>query len=247
MKNWQFIGLIVLLFLLSCSKETDHITTSDSESPMLLTKITYDGEVRYKYFYDSENRLIQMKTFYNDSCTSTESYEYNKQYKFEKRFYDSFEESYEYNDQGLLISRTGYYEKTEKTWEEEYHYNSKDQIENGIVYFNGEKIGYITYQYNESGNTTVRKEYGNDDFLVSEYRFTFDNFNSPFALTFPLDIIRKNNITKYYYYSVVMSAPPPEYSATFEYNSERLPVKETRIIPYSEESVIVEYSYNSSD
>ena len=241
MKNQQFIVLIVLLFLLSCSKETDRITTPDSESPMLLIQITYDGEVRYKYFYDSENRLIQMKTFFNDSCTSIESYEYNKQGKFEKRFYDSFEESYEYNDQGLLISRTSYYEKTEKTWEEEYNYNSKDQIETGNIYFNGEKTGYITYQYDESGNTTVRKGYG------SEYRFTFDNFNSPFALTFPLDIIRKNNITKYYYYSVVMSAPPHEYSATFEYNSERLPIKETRIIPYNEEPVIVEYSYNSSD
>jgi len=56
----------------------------------------------------------------------------------------------------------------------------------------------------------------------------FDDYKNPYPLNFPMDIVQKNNIKKYYYYLAIMSYPPPEYESLYEYNSDRLPIKESR-------------------
>jgi hypothetical protein len=161
-----------------------------------------------------------------------------------KRFYDGFVETYEYNEKGFLVSFTKYYEKTNKTWKDEYRYISEGQIDKGITYFNGEKRGYVTYKYDKSGNTIERKEYEDESNLqISEHRFEFDNEKSPYTLNFPMDMIRKNNIKKYYHCLIVMSYPPPQYDSIFEYNSAGLPVKETCMFPDGKKTVVYEYIY----
>ena len=245
MRKKAYFLLFFLFSFLSCNQISDDITNSNNETELLLSKIFADGKLLNEYVYDENNNLILLKVFHEDSLTHTESYKYNADNQLENLFYNGFVETYSYNEEGLLIRFIIYYKLKNKTWDEIYHYNSEGQIDTGITYYNGEKRGHISYKYDTSGNTIERKEYDNlNNVLTSEHRFSFDSKKSPFALSFPIDMVQNNNIIKYYHYLAIMSYPPPQYESSFEYNSAGLPVKEIRINRYSVES-IYEYVYLS--
>jgi len=238
-----FLSLLFILFL-SCNRNLDTPVNSNPDTALLLSKVFADGMLVNEYLYDSNNNLIELKTFREDSLIQTESYVYNDDNRLSNRYHDGFIDTYSYNKEGLLIGLSSYYEATDKTWEETYTYDSQKKIEVGKKYFNGEKIGSISYKYDKNGNTIERKEYYNSsEFLASEYRFSFDSKISPFAPNFPLDMVQHNNIIEYYYYQAIMSYPPPQYESTFEYNSEDLPIKETRMYQNRGNPVIYEYIY----
>ena len=147
MRKKTYILLFFFFTLLSCNQIFDAISNSNNETELLLSKIFADGKLLNEYVYDENNNLILLKLFHEDSLTHTESYNYNADNKLENRFYNGFVETYSYNEEGLLIKFSKYYEKTNKTWEETYNYISKRQIDTGITYFNGEKRGHISYEY----------------------------------------------------------------------------------------------------
>jgi len=235
----------IFFHLFSCNRIVNPITNSNNETKLLLSKIFADGKLLNEYVYDENNNLILLKVFHEDSLTHTESYQYHADHRLEKRLYNGFVETFTYDEEGLLIKMTRFYEKTDNTWEEIYHY-SNSRIDTGITYFNGEKTGYILYQYDQAGNTIERKEYDNlNNVLASEHLFSFDSKKSPFAISFPIDMVQNNNIIEYYHYLVIMSYLPPQYESSFEYNSADLPVKETRMYLGSKEPVLYEYVYVS--
>ena len=129
MRKKTYILLFFFFTLLSCNQIFDAITNSNNEAELLLSKIFTDGKLLNEYVYDENNNLILLKVFHEDSLTHTESYNYNADNQLENRFYNGFVETYLYNEEGLLVRFTKYYEKTNKTWEETYHYNSKRQID----------------------------------------------------------------------------------------------------------------------
>jgi hypothetical protein len=234
------------LFFMSCNQNLDTPVDSTPDTGLLLSKVFADGMLVNEYLYDSNNNLIELKTFHEDSLIQTESYGYNDDNRLLNRYHDGFVDTYSYNKEGLLIGLSSYYAATDKTWEETYTYDSQKKIEVGKKYFNGEKIANISYKYDKNGNTVKHKEYyTSGDFLVSEYRFSFDSKISPFALNFPLDMVQSNNIIEYYYYQAIMSYMPPQYESTFEYNSEDLPIKETRMYQNRDDPIIYEYVYVS--
>lgn len=246
LKRHSLFLFIFFLFFRSCNQILDTSANSNLDTGLLLSKVFTDGVLVNEYLYDRNNNLIALKTFHEDSLIQTESYIYNDDKQLMNRYHDGFVDTYSYNKEGLLIGLSSYYEATDKTWEEIYTYNEQGQIDTGTSYFNGEKIGNISYKYDKNGNTVERKEYYNSSvFLASEYRFSFDSKISPFPLSFPLDIIQHNNIVEYYYYSVIMSYLPPQYESAFEYNSEGFPIKETRMYQNRANPVIYEYIYES--
>jgi len=244
MKRYAFLFFLLFLSFVSCNQILDTPANSNPDTGLLLSKVFADGMLVNEYLYDSHNNLIVSKTFHEDSLIQTESYVYNDDNQLLNRYHDGFVDTYSYSKEGLLTGLSSYYETTNKTWEETYTYNSKKQIAEGEKYFNGEKIGNISYKYDKNGNTIERQEYDKSgDFLASEYCFSFDSKISPFALNFPLDMVQHNNIIEYYYYSAIMSYPPPQYESTFEYNSEGLPIKENRMDQNRINPVFYEYIY----
>jgi YD repeat-containing protein len=242
MEKYQILFLLFVFSFVACNKTSDFITPTN-DGKLLLNKIMVDGELYKEFFYDGNEKMIKMNEYYNDSLINSETYQYNSDGKLIKRIHDGFVASYDYNENGLLISYTNYYSKTNHKWKEEYQYNSSDLIQNGLTFFNDEKRGYIEYKYDIKNNTIERKEFENvDNFLVSEYRLQFDDYKNPCLLNFPLDVIQKNNIKKYYYYLAVMSYPPPEYESIYEYNSNGLPVTENRTYLTGKKN-IYEYIY----
>ncbi len=244
MKKYQVFFLLFILSLIACNDTSDSIT-SINEGKLLLNRVIVDGRLYKEFSYDADAKLIQMNEYYNDSLSNSETYQYNSDGRLEKRIHDGFVDTFEYNENGLLISYTSYYSRTAKQWNEKYQYNSSNQIQKGITFYNGEKRGYVEYKYDIHNNTIERKEFEDiDNFLISEQRMQFDDYKNPYPLNFPMDIVQKNNIKKYYYYLAIMSYPPPEYESVYEYNSDRLPIKESRTYLNGKKTVY-EYVYIS--
>lgn len=249
MRRCLYLFIILILPLVSCTQSSNSGSSHGIEPNLLLSKIIADGKLLYEFSYDSKSRLASLQWFVYQDDSYVESYEYNSNDQLKKRScvdpYGGFTEYYEYNEKGLVRSATKYFESSGNTWQEEYQYNSKGQIVKGLTFTNDEKGGYVTYKYDESGNTIERKEYDNDDHLMSELRFEFDSQRNPYPLNFPVDIIKKNNVLYSYSFHAVMSYPPPQYLSTFEYNSAGLPAKEIRVHKDGRESQVIEYIYIS--
>jgi len=146
MKKYQVFFLLFILSLIACNDTSDSIT-SINEGKLLLNRVMVDGKLYKEFSYDADAKLIQMNEYYNDSLSNSETYQYNSDGRLEKRIHDGFVDTFEYNENGLLISYTSYYSRTAKQWNEEYQYNSSNQIQKGITFYNGEKRGYVEYQY----------------------------------------------------------------------------------------------------
>jgi hypothetical protein len=234
---YLFIFLIPLLA--SCGQ-------SNNSNKLLLSNVLSDGKLFYQYDYNPEGKLISLQRFASQTDNYSESYAYNSDGILEKRIisdpYGGSVDIYEYNEKRLAVSVTSYY-SSGNVFGEQYNFDSKGRISGGLAFTNGEKTGYMTYKYDGTGNTIERKEFSSDDFLVSELRFEYDKYRNPFSINFPIDVIKKNNAVYSYTYHASMSSPPPEYSSTFEYNSEGLPVKETRTYKNVTKAQIIEYVY----
>jgi len=211
-----------------------------------LTKLYQDGPLVSEYIYDDNNKLAELKTYYQDSLIRTETFTWNAQNRLAGRSYDDWVETFTYNSNGQISKFKKLYTKTGKTWEEEYHYDPQTgQIDKGVSYFDGQKNAILQYQYDSFGNAITRKEISTveENLIITEYRLAFDNRLNPFPMSTPPDMAQVNNIKSYYYYNIVMSSMPPEYEAEFTYKSPGLPVKETRIYKYNPTPVMYEYVY----
>jgi hypothetical protein len=246
--GYLLIMIILILPLLSCIQTSNPGRSHEVETSLLLSKVVSDGKLLYEYSYDSNDHLVSLQRFLYQDDSYMEFNEYNQNGLLEKRSiidpYGGSTEYYEYNREGLVTSVTKHY-PSGNIFKEEYRYNSKGRVIEGLTFLNEEKLGYITYKYDEEGSTIERKEYNKDNYLMSELRFEYDNHRNPYPLNFPLDIVKKNNVVYSYYFHSVMSYPPPEYSSTFKYNSAGLPIKETRVSSNSREPQSIEYIYMS--
>jgi len=252
MRICLYLFIILILPLVSCTQSSNSGSSHEVESDLLLSKVISDGKLLYEFSYDSKRQLVSLQGFAYQDDSYVESYEYNSNGLLEKRSivdpYGGSTEYYEYNEKGLIISVTKHFPSSGNMWREEYRYNSKGQIVEGLTFANEEKRGHVTYKYDEDGNTIERKEYDNDDHLVSELRFEYDSQRNPYPLNSPVDIAKKNNVVYFYSFHAVMSYPPPQYLSIFEYNSAGLPVKETRVHtsgPSGREPQVIEYIYIS--
>lgn len=247
MRITTLILVFCLASILSCNRNIDSIINprTINDTDQLLSKVYQDGKLVSEYVYDDNNNLSQLKTFYQDSLIRTETYTWNAAHQPLTRSYDGYEETYTYNAPGQLTKYKMFYTKSDRIWEEEYHYNiSTGLIDKGYTFVDGRKVGLIKYKHDSAGNTTERKETNlEESFVSTEYRFTFDNKINPLPVIFPADLSQYNNITTYYHYNVVMSSMPPQYESTFEYNAYGLPAKETRAYKYGDGPVVYEYAY----
>ena len=243
-KNILFFLIFIFLFS-GCKTSTNSINAPKTEGELLLSKIIVDGELSKEFIYNDESKLIQMNQYFKDSIISTQKYSYNSNGQLSEIIHDGFTDTFKYNDNGLLESRSSYYEKTDKSWQEVYSYAPSNFIQKALTYYNNEKRGYIQYSYDTQNNTIERREYEDKtDFLLTEYRIKYDNYENPFPINIPIDLRNNHNIKKYYYYSAVMSSPPNEYESKYEYNSEGLPIKEIRQYLNGNKSIYI-YEYLS--
>jgi hypothetical protein len=237
-------GLICLIGLSAC--ELNPSCNCDDNPSKLLVAIKENDKLISEFKYDGQNRLVQLDIYYNDSVWCSEYYQYTPDNKLVKRTHSGFIDTYEYSSTGKLKSATQYYQATEKEWKTEYHY-SGNKINRGTTYFNGSETGYVVFKYDSNGNTIERTEYlkiqGQDDFMDSQFKMTYDDQVNPLVnhYQYPIDVIQKNNPTYYYYYMSIMSSFPPEFNSSYEYDEEGLPVKEYR------GQRILEYEYVEID
>jgi hypothetical protein len=249
MRSYLYLFIILILPLVSCTQFPNSSDSHEVESDLLLSKVISDRKLLYEFSYNSKGQLASLQGFVYQDDSYVESYEYNFNGLLDKRSivdpYGGSTEYYEYNEKGLVINVTKHFPSSGNTWREEYRYDSNGKIIEGVTFANEEKRGYVIYKYDEAGNTIERKEYDNDDHLMSELRFEYDNHRNPYPLNFPVDIIRKNNVVYSYSFQAVMSYPPPEYSSTFQYNSAELPIKEIRVHMNGREPQVIEYTYIS--
>jgi len=249
MRRCLYLSIILILSLVSCTQSSNSGDSHEVESDLLLSKVISDGKLLYEFSYKSNGQLASLQRFAYQDDSYVESYEYNFNGLLDKRSivdpYGGSTEYYEYNEKGLVMSVTKYFPSSGNTWREEYRYDSNRKIIEGLTFYNEEKVGYVTYKYDEAGNTIERKKYDNDDHLMSELRSEYDSQRNPYLLNFPMDITRKNNVVYSYSFQAVMSSPPPEYSSTFQYNSAELPVKETQVHTNGQEPQVIEYIYIS--
>jgi hypothetical protein len=240
-RRYLYFSILLIPLLASCTQSTE-------PNALLLSKVLSNGKLFYQYDYNPEGKLISMERFGSQTDNYSESYEYYPDGLLAKRIitdpYGCSADLFEYNEKNLAIGVTTYF-SSGNVWAEEYEYDSKGRILGGLAFTNGEKTGYMTYKYDGSGNTIERKEFTDEDFLMSELRFEYDKYKNPFPINFPIDIIKKNNVIYSYAYHASMSSPPPEYSSTFEYNSEGLPIKEIHTYKNTTNPQVIEYVYIS--
>jgi len=192
----RFLAHLLLLAALQiCDNWPDLFQDEQEEFGLLLSRITRDGQLQSEYYYDNDDHLVSFKEYYDNTLTRSESYLYDTQGRLCQRRYDGFVETYSYDEKGGLCKFDKYYGGTNKRWVEEYSRDGEGRIASGVLYYNGEKIGEISYHYDAAGNTTSRCEYNTrENFLSAEYRLNFDRSKSPLPLNFPADMVRRNNI-----------------------------------------------------
>jgi hypothetical protein len=231
------------MILLSANCDNS-VNPPGSHNRNLLSEIRINGLKDKEFEYDSSNRLVSLKSFYNDTCTYTESYEYDSIYRLSKRLYTGFIETYQYTNNGTLLSTTKEFPATSKTWLETYQYNGEGRISGATTFFNGDTSGYIQYKYDNKGNTIERTEFSKDNTLMFQEKCTFDSCSNPLQLTFPFDMVKRSNIVQYYYYAIYMSAPPINYTSSYQYDSSGLPIKEVRHMTVAGDSIVYNYVYS---
>ena len=233
MNRWLII-ICLMMLAASCDKNKDSCECNPSETHKILSKILYNDLDYIDFTYDSKQRVSEVKLYYADTF-SLEKYFYNDQNQIIKREYgEIYEDIYTYEN-GLLKTSESI-NKTYDGWhpKDVFIYNDQNRIIKADTYFNNELAGYINYKYDDRGNTTERKEYAyvnnEQDFLVSYFKFTYDNKKNPVFLLniLPVELIKKNNPVYTYYYLAIMSALPPEYESVFTYDKYGFPTQELR-------------------
>lgn len=230
------------LFAVFCISQAGQTHGISAHPAFLLKEIRQNDQPYREFAYDSLDRLISVKAYNNDYANET--YAYDSLGRLFKRFYAGFEETYQYNADGALISMIKYYPATDKTWSEDYRRNSTGVIVGATEFYNGDTIGYVLYNYDDRGNTIDRSEYSKDSTLSYQERCAFDSLANPVQLSFPFDMTKKGTIVSYYYYSIIMSSPPTQYTSSYRYNESGLPVSETRVVSFSKDTLRFEYRYD---
>jgi hypothetical protein len=232
---YRFSILISLILItVSCSKDKDNCQCDPLQTNKKLSKIVHNDNAYVDFFYDSLKRVSEVKIHYADTF-SLEEYYYNDQNQIIRREFGDYTDVFTYYEDGLLRSSESFYENNVE-WRPEnvFSYDENYRIIKASVYFNEAPTGYIEYLYDDYGNTTERKEFDttnyNEKFLVSHFKFTYDNKKNPVFLLnfFPVDLVQKNNPVYTYYYLAIMSSLPPEYESVFTYNEYGLPIEELR-------------------
>lgn len=206
-----------------------------------LTKSELFSESTYKFNYDDTGKLttIEMDQLdeipYEGITTKTKaSIFYNEQGKVVRLYTrdieneeDWHDETFEYNDKGLVVKSTEKVENDIKT----YNYNDKNQI-NSIVENNKTTSNF---EYDSNGNVSLAFLANDSKFQNS---FMYDNKKSPYAnmnidltygnfeFTYILPFFQKakNNIISYEDFN---GSDNDEWVIEYEYNADNYPTKAT--------------------
>ena len=239
-----FCAISFLLFT-ACEKEPSDIKPAATD--FLISKIFKEGKVYQEYIYNDNKNLIRVNYYYDDSVYYFEAYKYNDEGKaIMKEYSDDYYETYEYDESGRFIKLNSHYNDSEIYSVTEFTYNSKGQIEKGLVTARERDPWNITYTYDSRGNVITRIE-GEDEgslFALSSSEYEYDNMKNPrFNWGLPTDIIQYNNPLRYYNENMLSCAMPPNFEYQYEYNSDGYPVKEIRNWVWSEVHDTFYYEY----
>lgn len=228
---------------------------------MSVTRIQGDSEFLAEFKYDNLNRVNEVKNFFPGGQTTIESYVYDEEGRIVEKNIENYTTTYTYNSTGKLIEQNVHYFSPS----DDYEWNQKTEfiyqngkINKGIEYSKeGEILHYISYKYDSRGNTLekVVRPVGYD-FNLIEIKFRYDTNVNPlgntgvnmlngFTFTQHADIKQVNNPVYSSYIRFVSSSLPPEYEISYEYDSDKLPVKAVMNnfrFP-EQEPVILEYEY----
>lgn len=251
------ISLITLCLLMLCACEKDDFNGQFTAAPKLLVSINENGHLISAFKYDNLNRLVQSDKYYaGDTIYLSEYYDYNSKNQLISKRYGEYVENYEYNRNGSLKSKFLHFKSANDGYE--WEQITQFQYSHGRIYkgtkftSDGHEISHYSYKYDQNGNTTERTEYtGNNDMLMSQYKFTYDDKINPgisaksiFWGENNLDIFQGNNPTSTYYYNAIMSSFPPQFEMTYDYDNFGLPIKEFRKqLNYPIGESVFEYTY----
>ena len=239
-KTWWLIGGTSL-----CTSESGQKNSVSQRPASLLKEIRQDGKPYREFIYDSLGRMTALKAY--DNSYSDESYTYDSLGRLRSRLYSEIEqEAYHYAADGALLSTIKFPGESNTPLFENYRYDSMVRISDATLLFNGDTTGFILFNYDCRGNTIERSEYYKNGTLFHQERCVFDSLVNPLQLSFPFDMIKKNNIVFSYHYSINMSTPPPQYSSFFQYDASGLPLRETRVSANTNDTMHFEYIYDKT-
>ncbi len=245
--------LLVLLFItgciaLSCEKDTTDLKQGYLYDDIMLISIRQNDKMYIEFAYDSLNRLVHDDQYYDDTTYSRTTYSYDLNNRLAAKHYDGYTETYEYGSDGLLKSVIKEYPSTDKVWRRTYIYEN-GRISKAHIYFNNVETDLAIYKYDAYGNTAEMSEYAanteNEAFVMINHKFSYDKSVNPLYLIgfTPVDFVQANNPVYVYYSNSLMCRGPVEYDATFEYDTNGLPLKELRTYKGSSQTDVFTYQY----
>lgn len=264
MKVIPFILIVAFLWFTSCENNDFVYSYPELDKVLVSATRTYDETVYVAEFkYDSLNRVVEVKNIFPEAQVTVESYAYNQAGYIREKKIEDYTTTYLYNSDGKLVEQNLRYISSENDyeWNEKTEFKYKNgKISKGIEYSReGEIVNYISYKYDSNGNTLekiVRPANYQYEFELIEIKFKYDNNTNPnctsrismlsgYSFTFHPDIVQINNPVYLYYMNAVMSSMPPEYSISYTYGPNGLPIKaEMKNIDFPEQKkVIWDYEY----
>jgi hypothetical protein len=243
---------LLLSFLISicisCKKETEEPPTVNGLPQ--LKKITLNSVIVEELAYNSDSTIHTITTYENDgSFSSRSTFIYNQSYLPVKVIN-------EYSDVSFNTYDTCYYNTTNQVFRigtvidgiQQYvrliHYDHQGRPDNINISYSG---GMMDYNYVYGTNHNPQKLYTGGDFVCDTTYYIYDNKRNIKIKGFPAidaDYFADNNITQQIHNDPNGAVKPADsYNSVFEYNSDNLPVKETRT--YLNNLVrVYEYFYN---
>lgn len=248
MKRRQLVSLIIAgCFAISCEKDVTDLNRYQLNDKILLISILQNDKKFLEFAYDSLNRLVQSDQYYNDKAFSRTTYSYDSNSRLAGKQYDGYVETFEYDQDGLLNSVIKEYPATDKVWKRAFIYEN-GRISKAQIYSNEVQTDHAIYEYDADENTAEIREYTtgieNKEFIMIYRKFSYDESVNPLYLIgfTPIDLVQANNPEYVYYSNALMCRGPIEYDATFEYDTNGLPLKEYRT--YKGNPDIDEFNFN---
>ena len=243
---------LVLLFIagcvaISCEKDSSNPKQYQINDNILLSSILQNDKKYLEFAYDSLNRLVSSDQYYDDTAYSRTTYTYDSKDRLKVKQYDGYIETYEYDTDGSLKSMIKAYPPTEKVWKRTFIYEN-GRITKAQIFFNDVQTDDAIYEYDADGNTVEIREYAtsaeNEGFIMIHRKFSYDKSVNPLYLIgfTPVDLVQVNNPEYVYFSNALMCRGPIEYDATFEYDTNSLPLKEYRTFKGNPD--INEFTYN---
>lgn len=256
MRTTRLIGFFIIALML-ISNGCERYTFPDSglsnygklsfSEKKKLKSILKDGKLITELVYDSSDRVVEIKKYCGDTDdASTEKLTYNRDGQLTRRSYwGNLQDHFIYKDGRLTEMYTKNTSNPEYEKRLVYQYKG-DRIYRAETFVYGKSSGFIFYEYDDKGNTTVRSE-KYKTLEPSSYRFSYDNKVNPFHFPdqSPIDIIQRNNPVKSYVSNMLSSCMSQEITTDYTYDADGYPVTASSYITEKPDVIIssLEYIY----